>query len=110
MLRLAGMRGAGERDLGVRQPVFVGEPALDERQGLQRLDGGARIDAALDVADGKHRRALGVDDRDRATMARFDLGAAGDLDQNRIVHDAACESAGFVRRGAGPVKGTGGGT
>jgi hypothetical protein len=105
VLRLARMRGAGERDFGIGEPVSVGEPALDERQGLQRLHGRARVDPALDVADGEDRRPFGVDDGDRAAMTRLDFRAARDLDQNRIVHDPACQLGGFVRRPVRPVKG-----
>ncbi len=49
--RLAGMRGTGQRQFRMAEAIAVGGSALDQRQGLQRLDGRARIDRLLDVAD-----------------------------------------------------------
>ena len=65
MRRRAGMRGAGERDLGLAELQRVGGAALDQRQRLQRLDGGARKDRLVDFAERERDRAVGVDDRRR---------------------------------------------
>ena len=46
MARLAAVGGAGERQFGIAEAVAVGGAALDQRQGLQRLDRGARKDRA----------------------------------------------------------------
>ena len=51
MRRRAGMRRAGERDLGLAEPQRVSRAALDQRQRLQRLDGGARKDRFVDFAE-----------------------------------------------------------
>ena len=55
MVRLAGMRGAGQRQLLGAKAVEVGSAAFDQRQRLQRLHRRARIDRALDVAQRQHR-------------------------------------------------------
>ncbi len=47
----ASVRAAGKRDLGGTEAEVVGSAAFDQRQRLQRLDGGARIDGALDIAE-----------------------------------------------------------
>ena len=46
-------------------PKRVGGTALDQRQGLERLDRRARIDGLVDVADGKDRPTVGVGDAAR---------------------------------------------
>ena len=80
------MGRAGERDLLVGQAVLVRDAALDQGQGLQRLDGGARENAPVHVADRQNRSPLRIDHRDAAPMARLDQVPAGDLDKKRIVH------------------------
>src|ERR1700761_3670341 len=52
MRRLAVMRGAGQCQLLGTAAIAVGGAALDQRQGLERLDGGAGIDRTLDIAPG----------------------------------------------------------
>ena len=53
---------------GIAEAVTVGGAALDQRQGLQRLDGGAREDAPADIADGRARLAGGIDHGDGAAV------------------------------------------
>ena len=84
MRRRAGMRRAGERDFGLAEPQRVGRAALDQRQRLQRLDGGARKNRFVDFAEHERDRAVGVDDRAGAAVARFDARAAHDLDDDGI--------------------------
>ena len=80
------MRRAGERNLLVAQTKAVRGAAFDERQGLHRLDRGARINRPLGVAEGHHHPAVRIDDRAGAAMGGFDEGAARDLDDHRIHH------------------------
>ncbi len=70
MVRLAGMRGDGERDLGLGQAVMVGGAALQQRQGLDRLHRRARKDRAVDIAEREHHAAIGIDDDHGTAMAR----------------------------------------
>ena len=92
MARLAAVRGAGERQFGIAEAVAVGGAALDQRQGLQRLDGGARKDAPADVADRRPPLAAGIDHGDGAAMEALDQRAAGDFDEDRD-----CSCAGSTR-------------
>jgi len=83
----------------IAEAVFVGSAALDERQCLERLHSGARIDRPRHIAEREHGRAIRIDHRDCAAMAAFDKRAAHHLDQNRITHlscspDCACHSSG----------------
>ncbi len=89
MLVLAGVGGAGERNLPVAQAQPVGGAALDERQGLERLDRRARIDRSLDVAEGERDCAIRIDDRARPAMGGFDPPATKDFDHNRVGHGQA---------------------
>ncbi len=87
MVLASRVRRAGERNLLVAQTERVRGAAFDERQGLQRLDGGARVDGSLGVAKGHHHPTARIDDRAGAAMGGFDEGAAGDLDHHRIGHE-----------------------
>ena len=51
VLRLAVVRGAGDRELVVVEAEAVGRAAGDERERLQDLDGRARKDRPIDVAE-----------------------------------------------------------
>jgi len=84
MDRLAAMRGAGERDLGIAQTEPLGGAGLHQRQGLQRLYGRAREDRAVDVAPGTHHAAGGIDHGCGAGVTALDHLAAGRLDQDWI--------------------------
>ena len=81
---LATVRGAAQRQRLVVEAKPIGGAALDQWHGLHRLDRGTRKDRARNVAAGEHQRAVGVDDRRRAAMARFDEAAARHFDENRI--------------------------
>ena len=65
---------AAERNLLVAQTQAVRSAACDERQGLQRLDGGARINRPLGVAKGHHHPAVRIDDRAGPAMGGFRRG------------------------------------
>ena len=86
MVLASGMRRAGERNLLVAQTQPIGGAALDERQGLQRLDGGARIDRPVRVAKGHNHPAVGIDDRAGPAVGGFDPFSARGLDDHRIGH------------------------
>ena len=86
MDRLARMRCAGQRDLRRRQRKAIGGAAFDQRQRLQRLDGGARENRRRDIAERKDVAPSDVADRDGAAMPAFDAAAAQNFNQNRIVH------------------------
>ena len=64
MAGLAAVRRAGERQFLVAEAEAVGRARFDQRQRLQRLDGRARKDRPLDVAERQHRAAVGIDHRD----------------------------------------------
>ena len=74
MHTIAAMGGAGDRKLLIAEPERIGRPALDQRNGLQRLDRRAREHRALDIAEREHEPAVRVGDRDRAGMAALDEG------------------------------------
>ena len=82
----AGMGAAGERDLWRAETEAVGGAALQERQRLQRLDGGAREDRPGDVADGRHHLAVGAHHGDGAGVHALHQGAARELDQDGVAH------------------------
>ena len=87
MCRLAAMRGAGERQLLLAEAVTICRTRFQERQRLERLDGGARKYRRRNVADGEHRLAVRVGDSDRAAMPALDQRPAHDFDKDRITHD-----------------------
>ena len=96
MHRLAGMRGAGERDLRAAQAITIRRAALDERQRLQRLDGGARKHWRFDIAKRQHGSAVRIADGDRAAMDALDPRAARDFGEYgiaRVSHVAAFHGA-----------------
>ena len=76
MPRLAGMRGAGQRQLLVAEAVSIRGAGLDQRQSLQRLDRGARENRRRHVAYGQHGSAIGIGHRDGAAMLALDHGTA----------------------------------
>ena len=85
MSLLAAMRGASDGELLVAEAKGVGGAALNQRQRLHGLDGGARIDRALDVADAKQHAPIVIGDGDGAAVAALHQASAHHLDQNRIV-------------------------
>ncbi len=86
MIGLAGMRGAGQRQLLGAKAVEVSSTAFHQRERLQRLHRRARIDRGLDVAKRQHWPAAGIDHGDGAGVPAFDQRPAQDLDQNGITH------------------------
>ena len=81
---LAIVGGAGERDLVSTHGERVGGPGLQERKRLQRLDGRARIDCAIDVAPGGHHAPPGIHDGGGTPMGAFDHVASGELDEDGV--------------------------
>jgi hypothetical protein len=102
MPRLAGMRGAGQRQLFVAEAESVGGAGLDQRQGLQRLDRGARENRRCHIADGQHASAVGIGHGDGAAMPALDQRPAQDFDQNRVIH-VRCASGTAMLRPHNPV-------
>ena len=96
MAVFAGMGGAGEREFAVGKHVSIRRAALDQRQGLHRLDGGAREDRALDITDGQDGFAVAIDHRNCAAMAAFDDRAAQDFDENGVFHGLLPDWAGLL--------------
>ena len=84
MHRLAAMRTASHRELGLVQTVRIRSTALDQRNGLQELNRRARIDGRIDVSERELDLAIFIRDGDRAAMAAFDKATANHLDKNRI--------------------------
>ena len=85
MSGLAGMGGAGQRQLLVAQPEPVRRAAFNQRQRLDRLHRRARENRPLDVAKRERRHAVGVDDDASATMPGLDAAAAPNFDDDGIV-------------------------
>ncbi len=85
------VRRAGESDLGVGERERVRRAAFDQRQRLQRLDRGTRVDRRIDFAERQRNRAVGVDHGRCAAMARFDTRAACDFD-----HDGVGQGSGSI--------------
>jgi len=86
MRRFAAMRGASQCKLFITERVTIGSAGFYQRQRLQRLDRRTREYRLCHVADGKHRRPIGVDDSHRAAMAALNQAAAAQLDEDRIAH------------------------
>jgi hypothetical protein len=76
---LAGVRGAGQRELLVRDGMGCGRTALHERQGLKGLERRSRIDQPVNVPERKARIAGHVANRDGAPVHAFHLGAPGEF-------------------------------
>jgi hypothetical protein len=102
---LAAVRGAGQRQFLVGQLQRVGGAAGHQRQRLQHLDGRAREDRAVDVAQRGVQRAGGVDDGHRAAVGRLDDAAAPGLHQLQA-HGTDRPASALQRMGGGlPVSG-----
>ncbi len=75
--------GTGQRQLLVAQLVGVERARLDQRDRLDRLDGGARVDRRLDVAPLGQHTPVGIDDAGAPAMDGFHHAAARHLDEDR---------------------------
>src|ERR1700704_487442 len=94
--------------LVLAKSIGIGSPALDQWNGLQRLDGRAREDRASDVAKCEQQMPLCVGDGDGTCMAALDEQTSGDLDEDgvaggRLVHDAAGREGPVTSARARPV-------
>jgi hypothetical protein len=83
---LARMGRAGQGQLLAREPVR--RAALDQRQRLYRLDGGARKHRPLDIAEREQDAPVGVANHARPAMEGLDKASAQNLDDDRIVQRA----------------------
>jgi hypothetical protein len=83
---LAVVRRAGECELGGVQAELLGCAAGDQRQRLQQLDRRARKDRPIDVAECEDDAAVGIEDRDRASVCRFGRAAAQGFDEDGVRH------------------------
>ena len=84
MHTVAAMRGAGDRELVIAEPKRVGGAALDQRNGLQRLDRGAREHRSLDIAERKQEPPISIGNGDSAGMAALDERPSDHLDEDGI--------------------------
>ncbi len=98
MPRRSRMRCTGKRDLGIAEPEPIRRPALDQRNGLQRLYRRPRKHQALDVAESDDDLAVRLRDRQRARMHAFHEPPARQLDENQIGHcrDLHCVMDGAI--------------
>ncbi len=78
---------------GLRQGQFtlavaecVGRTTFDQRQCLDRLDGGTRINRFIDIAGREDGPAVSVEYRYRASMTAFHAVATRDFDEDGIGH------------------------
>jgi len=87
--RLAVVRGAGQRQLGIGQLQRIGRAAGHQRQRLQQLDRRAREYGALDLAEREHAAPVAIDDRHRTAVRRLQRAAAQRFDEQGVVavHD-----------------------
>src|SRR5215831_5244290 len=69
---IAAMRGASDGELIVSKPEGVCGAALDERDRLDRLDGRARINRTLDIAEREQEMSVRVGDSDCPSVAALD--------------------------------------
>ena len=76
---------ARDRELRLAERERIRGTALDERHRLQRLDGRARKDGTLDIAEREYHASLGIRDGDRAAMNALDQRTTHHLDKDRIV-------------------------
>ncbi len=80
----AAMRGAGDRKLVIAEPERIGCPALDQQNGLHRLDRRAGKHRSIDIAKSKQEPAIGIGDGNRARMPALDEAASDDFDERWI--------------------------
>jgi len=81
--RLAAVRGAGQRQLGLAHAEALGRAALQQHQRLQGLDRRAREDRPVVLAQGLAQRAGGIGDGVADPVAALDPLAAAHQDANR---------------------------
>jgi hypothetical protein len=86
MLRLAAMRGAGERQFLIAEAVARGRARFHKLQRLDRLDRRTREHRVLDIAEREREASASITHGNRAAMPAFDQGAAQHLDENGIAH------------------------
>jgi hypothetical protein len=84
MNAIAAMRGAGDGKLLVAKPERIGGAALDQRNGLQSFDGGARKYRAFDLAKRQHATASRVGNSDRPGVAALDELSPHHFDEHGI--------------------------
>jgi len=74
----------GQFTLAIAEPV--GRAAFDQRQRLDRLDGGTRKNRLLDIAECEEGPAVGAKNGNRAAMAAFHAVATHYFDEDGIGH------------------------
>ena len=84
MCRLAVVRGTGQRQFLIAQVQRLGSAAFHQWQRLQHLDGRARKDRPVDVAQRQHATAIGVEHRQRAAMGGLHGIASMGFDQDGV--------------------------
>ena len=84
MNRLPIVRRTGQGQFRIADQKVLGRPRLQQRQGLQRLDGRTGIDDAVRITPRCRHLTPGRTDSHGAPVNAFHHVAAGDFDQNRI--------------------------
>ena len=82
--RQAGMGGAGQGQLGVTEPEVIGRTFHEQGQGLERLDGRARVGQGVRITAAQHEAALRVGDREAAVVSGLDVRATQDFGQDHL--------------------------
>src|SRR3712207_3080861 len=85
------VRGAGDGELLARQAEGVGGPREDERQRLEGLGRGARVDVACRVAHGLDDVTLRVADGDAPAVDALDELPAPEGDERRVLGEPGGE-------------------
>ena len=80
------MRSTGQCQLFVTQSVSVRRTAFNQRQRLQHLNRGARVEWAGDITQRNNRLALAADDTKGAAVKTLDEAPTRKVYENRIWH------------------------
>jgi hypothetical protein len=111
--RLAGMARGQQRDLAVVEAEAAGPVVAQQRQRLERLQGGTGERQAVGIAGGMQQATVAVDDRDRSVVDVLDRVAARGDDQGDMGWDGHAvilseRAAGLAGRGVRGPPATGG--
>ena len=100
---LAGMRGAGQRQLAIAEAQRRRSTGFDQRQRLDELDRRTREHRLLDVADRPDDGAIGIENGNGAAVTALDDVTAQHFDQHRINDHPAPPTAASALSYAGTV-------
>ena len=88
VIGFAAMRCLRQGQFTLSVAECVGGTAFDQRQRLNRLDGGTRINCFIGIAGRKNRPPVSIVYRYRAAMTAFHSVAAHDFDEDRVGHSS----------------------